>query len=181
MAGKKEKMSNISFKLMNLTFKLFDFIHPYVKERSKTFGISEGMTVIDYGCGPGRYTTEFAKIVGEKGNVYAADVHELAIAEVEKKIKKMGLKNVLPVLVEGYNCPLPDKTADIICALDMFFIIKEPTKFLEELNRLIKDDGILIIDEGHENRSKTKKKIQKSGYWTIYTEKKDYLKCKPIK
>jgi len=55
-----------------------DFIYPYVKKRSKTFGISEGMTVIDYGCGPGRYTTEFAKIVGEKGKVYAVDIHEMA-------------------------------------------------------------------------------------------------------
>jgi len=51
----------------------------------------------------------------------------------------MNLNNVETVLVNGYNSPLPDQTADIICALDMFFIIKEPTEFLKELNRLIKD------------------------------------------
>lgn len=181
MARKNEKMSDNSFKFMNFTFKLMDFIYPYVKKRSKTFGISEGMTVIDYGCGPGRYTTEFAKIVGEKGKVYAADIHEMAIAEVKKKIIKMNLNNVETVLVKGYNSPLPDQTADIICALDMFFIIKEPTEFLKELNRLTKDDGILIIDDGHQKRSKTKEKILKSGLWTIYKENKDHLSCRPVK
>jgi len=139
------------------------------------------MTVIDYGCGPGRYTTEFAKLVGENGQVYAVDIHELAIKEVNKKTGKLGLKNVEPILVEGYDCPLPDDTADIIFALDMFFNIKEPTEFLGELNRLTKPEGILIIDEGHEKRSKTKNKIEKSGYWTIYDETKDHMKYKPKK
>jgi ubiquinone/menaquinone biosynthesis C-methylase UbiE len=181
MTRKTEKMSDNAFKFMNFTFKLFDFIYPHVKSRSKTFGISEGMKVIDYGCGPGRYTTEFAKIVGENGKVYAVDIHELAIEEVKKKTEKMRLKNVETILAEGYNCPLPDKTADMICALDIFFNIKKPTEFLRELRRLIKDDGILIIDEGHEKRSKTKIKIEKSGYWTISNEKTDHMRYKPIK
>lgn len=176
-----ERMSDVSFKFMDFSFKIMDFFFPYIKKRIKKFDIQEGMTVIDYGCGPGRYTMEFAKIVGEKGKVYAADIHELAIAEVNKKIKKLGLSNVKTILVEGYNCQLPDKTADIICALDMFFMIKEPTEFLGELNRLIKDDGTLIIDDGHQRRSTTKIKIETSGFWNIHEESKDHLKCKPIK
>lgn len=181
MVRKSEKMSDNSFRFMNFTFKLVDFIYPHVKSRSKTFGISNGMIVVDYGCGPGRYTTEFAKIVGENGKVYAVDIHEMAIKEVKKKTEKMGLKNVEPILIEGYNCPLPDNTADMVFALDMFFNIKEPTEFLGELNRLTKDDGILIIDDEHQKRSTAKSKIEKSGYWTIYDGRKDHMKCKPIK
>jgi len=62
----KERMSNTSFKFMNLTFKIMDFIHPYIKKRVKTFDIEKGMTVcLDYGMWtPGRYTTELAKLVG---------------------------------------------------------------------------------------------------------------------
>lgn len=104
----------------------------------------------------------------------------MTIKEEKNKKEKMGLKNVEPIL-EGYDCPLPDKTTDIIFALDMFFNIKEPTEFLEELNRLTKDEDILIIDEGHEKRSETRKKIKESGYWTVYAETKDHMKCKPIK
>jgi len=51
---KTEKMSDISFKMMTLIFKLVDLMFPYINRRLKKFGIKEGMTVIDYGCGPKR-------------------------------------------------------------------------------------------------------------------------------
>ena len=176
----KEKMSNTSFKFMNLTFKIMDFIHPYIQKRVKTFGIKKGMTVVDYGCGPGRYTTELSKLVGEEGTVYGADIHEMALDTVQKKIGSMGLKNVETVLVKGYSCPLPDGIADKVCALDMFFMIQDPTTFLGELKRITKPEGMLIIDDGHQKRAKTKEKIMNSGHWKILEESKDHLKCKPV-
>ena len=176
----KERMSNTSFKFMNLTFKIMDFIHPYIKKRVKTFDIEKGMTVVDYGCGPGRYTTELAKLVGDQGKVYGADIHEMAIDAVQKKINSMGLKNVETVLIKGYNCPLPDGIADRVCALDMFFMIQDPTTFLGELKRITKPEGVLIIDDGHQKRVLTRKKIMNSGHWKILEETKDHLKCKPI-
>ena len=63
-----EKMSNKAFKMMTLTFKIIDFLVPYIRKRIKKFNIKKGMTVVDYGCGPGRYTIPFAKIVGNNGN-----------------------------------------------------------------------------------------------------------------
>jgi len=53
------------------------------------------------------------------------------IGEVDKKVKKLGLKNVEMLLFEGYNFPLADRTANVICAIDMFFIIKNPIRSLE--------------------------------------------------
>jgi len=174
-----EKMSNTSFRMMNWTFKVVDFFYPYIKKRIKKFGIEEGMTVVDYGCGPGRYSTEFAKLVGEKGKVYAVDIHELAIEAVKGKTEKMGLRNIEPILASGYDSGVPSDTADVVCALDMFFIIKDPAEFLGELKRITKNDGTLVIDDGHQSRSVTKKKILNSGLWNIYEETSDHLKCKP--
>ena len=45
-------MSNLGFRLMSLAFDLVDLVHPYIDRRVTTFGIREGMTVVDYGCGP---------------------------------------------------------------------------------------------------------------------------------
>jgi len=92
-------MSYTSFRMMHLTFKIVDFFYPYIKKRVKKFGIKEGMTVVDYGCGPGRYATKIAVIVGEKGKVYALDIHELAIEAVESKIEKYDIANIQPVLI----------------------------------------------------------------------------------
>lgn len=174
-----ERMSNTSFRMMTLLFRVIDFFFPYIKKRVRGFGIESGMTVVDYGCGPGRYMVRFAELVGEKGKVYAADIHELAIEAVKKKIEKHNLRNIEPVLVDGYKSGLPDNVADVVCALDMFFIIKNPTEFLEELRRIIKSDGVLVIDEGHQPRSVAKEKILDSGCWDVVKESKDHLKCAP--
>ena len=174
-----ERMSNTGFRLMSLTFDLIDLVHPYIDRRVTTFGIREGMTVVDYGCGPGRYTTRFARLVGERGKVYAVDIHELAIEAIQDKVARLDLRNVQPMLAQGYACGLPDHVADVVCALDMFFGIKRPTEFLAELKRITRPDGALVIDDGHQPREVTKEKILASGLWTIAEETSDHLKCKP--
>lgn len=176
---KKERMSDRVFKLMTLIFHVIDFIYPYIDKRVKKFGVEPGMTVVDYGCGPGRYTIRFAKMVGEQGKVFAIDIHELAVKAVKKKIDKYGLQNVTAVLADGYDSTLPDEIADVVCAIDMFHIIKDPAEFLAELKRITKKDGLLIIDDGHQSRSATKGTIMESGHWDILAETRDHLKCKP--
>lgn len=179
MKRKAEKMSDASFRFMTLCFRVIDFIYPYIDKRVKKFGIEPGMTVVDYGCGPGRYTTRFAELTTELGKVFAVDIHELAIEAVKKKIKKHGFKNIKPVLANGYNSTISDNVADIVCALDMFFAIQNPTEFFAELKRIAKKGGVLVIDDGHQRRSETKQKINDSRLWQIFEETKDHLKCKP--
>jgi ubiquinone/menaquinone biosynthesis C-methylase UbiE len=171
-------MSNASFRMMLLFFDIIDLFYPHVAKRAKRFGITEGMTVVDYGCGPGRYTVNFAAIVGEKGKVYALDIHDLAIETIKKRIAKRRLRNVQPILIVGYNSTLPDDAADVVCAIDMFFVINNPAAFLAEIKRIVKRNGILVIDDGHQPRSVTKQKILDSGLWEIFEETRDHLKCR---
>ncbi len=173
-----ERMPDFSFRMMTLIFRIVDFFYPYVKKRSRNFGIQRGMTVVDYGCGPGRYTVEFAAIVGDEGRVYAVDIHQMAIEAVKNKAAKLNLSNIEPVLVNSYSSNVPDGAADVICAIDMFWIIKRPAEFLGELKRILKPDGTLVLDDGHQPRRETKKKLLDSGLWDIVEENKDHLKCK---
>ena len=180
VAGRRtERMSNTSFRMMLLVFNIIDFFYPHVARRAKGFGITEGMTVVDYGCGPGRYTLNFAALVGERGKVYALDIHHLAIETVKKRTAKRSLTNVQPILIKGYNSMLPDETADVVCAIDMFFIVKSPSEFLAEIKRIVKSNGILVIDDGHQPRSVMKQKMLDSGLWDIFEETPDHLKCRP--
>ena len=175
-----ERMSDTSFRLMIGVFSLIDRLFPIVKRRAKSFDLQPGMTAVDYGCGPGRYTLHFSKVVGETGKVFAVDIHELAIEAVEKMAARNGLKNVQAVLAHGYHTGLPGASADRVFALDMFFGIRQPTEFLAEVKRLIKPDGILIIDDGHQPREATRRKILESGLWMIESETKDHLECRPV-
>ncbi len=159
---------------------VMDWVYPHIDARVQTFGITQGMTVVDYGCGPGRYPVRISKLVGPNGKVYAVDIHPLAIQTVQRKQKQLGLTNVVPVLAVGYDSGLPDHVADVVCAIDMFFAIPEPTTLLKELRRIIKPDGFLVLDDGHQSRARTKEKLAASGCWTIWQETRDHLKCRPV-
>lgn len=165
---------------MSFLLNSIEFLVPYVKRRAMSFGIKEGMTVVDYGCGPGRYSVFLAKMVGPDGKVFAVDLSPLAEKMVKKRALKHGVSNITFQLAEGYNCFLPSSTADVVVAMDMFHMVQKPTDFLTELHRICKDDGYLIIDDGHQARRLTMEKIKSSGKWRPESKKNGYLLCTKI-
>jgi ubiquinone/menaquinone biosynthesis C-methylase UbiE len=175
-----ERMPDFTFRMMKLFFIFYYFFKP-AKKYLRKFGIKPGSVIIDYGCGTGACIRAASELVGEKGIVYAVDVHEMAIECVDELVNKHGISNVKTILTDGKKSPIPDKTADLIYALDMFHMVKETDPFLKELYRIIKPEGILILEDGHQPRSVSKEKIMRSGVWKITGEEKRFLKCSPEK
>jgi len=173
----KEKLSEREFRLMHFVMRCIDFVSDYVKKRSSSFGIKEGETVIDYACGPGRYTIEFSKLVGSGGKVIAVDLIEIALEAVLARVNKLGLTNVEIVLANGYDSTLPSQIADKVFVLDAIHHIHDSNVFLNELSRICKVKGCLIIDKGHITRSSLKQKIESSSAWKIVEENSDHLLC----
>lgn len=174
-----DRSSNLSFRAMASWFRLADFFFPR-RDRLRGFGIRLGQTVVDYGCGPGRYVAEASRLVGPAGAVYAVDVHELAIAGVRRKIAQHGLPNVIAVLAEGYASGLPDHCADVVYALDMFHGVSDPAALLAELHRIAKPNGTLFLEDGHQPRERTKEKLVRSGLWRIEAEERSHVRCVPV-
>jgi ubiquinone/menaquinone biosynthesis C-methylase UbiE len=174
-----DRMPDIAFRGMSFLFFIWGlFGSP--ERKLKRFGIRPGDTVIDFGCGPGNYIRGASSLAGAGGIVYAADIHELAIRAIEKKIARYNLANVKPVLVNDYKCDIADNTADVIYALDMFHMVKHPDILLKELHRLLKKSGRLIIEDGHQPRQESRRKISESKLWNISEECKDWLVCNPV-
>ena len=176
----KELMSDRGFKVMQVVMKIIDHIQPHVPQRAESFGVEKGMTVIDYGCGPGRYTTEFARLVGERDHVIAIDLVELALAETRQRAKSFGYSNITTYLSKGYDSGVSDKAADIVFAIDMFHYIQDPSAFLTELCRITKDDGKLILSGGHQSRRAIKHKLAKSELWKIDSENSRFIVCRKV-
>jgi ubiquinone/menaquinone biosynthesis C-methylase UbiE len=172
-------MPDFAFQMMSAVMALKDRLFPRLDKRVAGFGIRQGMTVVDYGCGPGRYAIRFAKLVGTQGKVYAVDVQELALESVKGKMKEQAINNIIPVLASGYETRIPDHVADMAFALDMFFGVSDPVALLAELHRIVKPDGVLILDDGHQSRAKTLEKINRSGKWEIREASRDHLRCVP--
>jgi ubiquinone/menaquinone biosynthesis C-methylase UbiE len=171
----RKKLGAFEFKAMQGVMKLIDTVHPHVPALSKSFGIQPGMTVVDYGCGPGRYTVELAKITGASGKVYAVDLVEIALHETQKRLNKNGVSNVELKLAQGYDSGVPRASADMICAIDMFHHI-DPEPFLIELDAIAKAAGVIVISGGHQSRNSIKQAVAESGLWVLTDESKLFMR-----
>jgi ubiquinone/menaquinone biosynthesis C-methylase UbiE len=173
-----KRMSDLGFRLMVAAFRLLDTFFPYIDRRVRGFGLAPGMAVVDYGCGPGRYSLRFARLVGESGRVFAVDVHPLAMEAVRRLRVRYGLANLEAVLARGYDTGLPSGLADRVCAIDMFFSVRDPGAFLAEVDRLLKPQGLLLLDDGHQSRAVTRAKLAAFARFEILEESRDHLVCR---
>ena len=179
LSGKdRERMPNVAFHIMTGLMKLADLFVGRSAKNFLTLNLKPGQTVIDYGCGPARYVPRASQEVGESGRVIAVDIHPLAIKKVEAKIAKYNLANAEAVLASGYPTPIADEIADVVYALDMFHMVEHPAEFLSELSRLAKPDGTVIIEDGHQPRAETLKKIEAAAVLDVIEENRFHVKCR---
>ena len=174
-----DRMPNWAFKIMAFMFNVTDLVKS-PSRRLDAFGILKGQTVVDWGCGTGRYLKQASELVGNKGTVYAVDIHQLAVDAAAGIASRFNLRNIHPVLTDGKTVSIPSHSADVVYALDMFHMVKDTNGFLKELRRITKSDGVLILEDGHQPRALSKDKVNSSGCWEIVTESKAYMTYKPI-
>jgi ubiquinone/menaquinone biosynthesis C-methylase UbiE len=133
----------------------------------KKIPLKEGMTVVDYGCGPGRYTLPIAKLVGSKGKVFAVDIQPLALKTVKEKAARQGLTNIETILVDSYNTGIKGSSIDLILLVDTLHLINDRHALFREIHRLLKQDSILYMDSGHLKMSKAREIVESTGFFTI--------------
>ncbi len=129
--------------------------------------LKEGMIVVDYGCGPGRYTIPAAKRVGPRGKVYAVDIQPLAIEIVKKKAARDSLTNIQTVLANSFNTGIAGSSADMVLLIDAITPIKDRKALLEEIFRLLKPEGFLFMDSSHMTPSQAKSIVENMGLFVL--------------
>lgn len=107
--------------------------------------VKEGMEVLDFGCGPGFFTMEIARMVGELGKVLAVDLQEGMLERLEKKIKG----NKCEGIIQLHKCDEDEigisGSFDFILAFYVLHELPNTKKFFEEAEALLKQDGKLFI------------------------------------
>ena len=167
MSEQKDKpMSDIHFKFMSFGYVFRDLWHGNLRAKLEKIGIREGQTVLDFGCGPGSYTIPAAQIVGEKGRVYALDIHPLAIKAVEEKAKKKKLTNITAILSHG-DTGLPDESVEVVLLYDTIHHIKDRRALLAELHRVLKRDGFLSVTDHHLKANEMLETVEGTGLFSL--------------
>jgi cyclopropane fatty-acyl-phospholipid synthase-like methyltransferase len=179
VGSEMDRMPNMAFRIMSAMFKIADWINPkdhYIDN----FGIRQGSIVMDYGCGPGRHIKRASELTGEKGLVYAVDIHELAIESVNRLVRKKNLHNVKTLLVKDIREQITDRTVDLVYALDMFHMVSDTDDFLKGIHRIIRPGGLFILEYGHQPGKNARSKVLQAGCWNIDEETGGHLKCTPL-
>lgn len=157
--------SNLAFRLMSLEFCLRDWLRPPVRVLHET-GVRPGMTVLDFGCGPGSYSLAAADIVGPAGRVYAIDIHPLAIESVKRAAEKKRINNITTIPGSGIGT-LPEQTIDMILLFDTLHDIAEPVPVLTGMHRVLKPDGHLAVTDHHLEGESLVTAVTSSGLFTV--------------
>jgi ubiquinone/menaquinone biosynthesis C-methylase UbiE len=109
--------------------------------------VREGMTVLDVGCGPGYFTVELAKLVGDAGKVIAADLQQAMLDKVREKIAGKDIeRRIILHKAEADRIGVEEKV-DFALVFYVAHEVPDQEKFFEELAAVIKKDGRMLLVE----------------------------------
>ncbi len=164
--------SNLDFKMMAAFFKVQDVFKDPIK-KLEDLPIHEGDTILDYGCGPGRYSIKLAEIVGPSGRIYSADIHPLAIKSVKSKAKKYDLNNIEAIQTDS-KTNLDDENVDMIIFFDILHALgNKEQAVLNEFFRLLKSNSYLVVDDHHYDKETIISKVTANGNFFFYEKLND--------
>jgi ubiquinone/menaquinone biosynthesis C-methylase UbiE len=109
--------------------------------------INEGMKVLDIGCGPGYFSIELAKMIGNSGKVFAVDLQEGMLQKIRDKIKGTGLEErIILIKSEPDKFTVPEKV-DFILAFYMVHEVPDKNRFFKDLKNILDDKGQFLLVE----------------------------------
>ncbi|MCK4859468.1 MAG: class I SAM-dependent methyltransferase [Candidatus Omnitrophica bacterium] len=127
-------------------------IKRWVEQRGQIFlkeiGVKKGQTILDFGCGEGHYSIPAAKIVGDKGKVYALD-KDINSLNVLKNIMQQNAISNIEIINEDSRVPLENESVDIALCYDVIHYEKNRKIIYNEVYRLLKPTGFLSVYPKH--------------------------------
>lgn len=117
------------------------------KETLLKLGLSKGDTVADIGCGIGYFTFPAAEIVDVDGKVYALDTSKKMLDEVRKNITEKDINNIEAVKTAKNSFMIKDGIITFALIVNVLHEIDEKESFADEVIRIIKDEGKIVIIE----------------------------------
>lgn len=118
-----------------------------VAEIFDMMALAEGHQVADVGAGSGFFTVRLARAVSRTGRVFAVDISEKVVSELEERIKEQRLQNVTVIHGEEDNPKLPIETLDATLIVDSYHEMPKHESILRHILAALKPGGRLMIIE----------------------------------
>lgn len=118
----------------------FEYIHRKSREYAKK-ELKSTDVVLDYGCGTGTNTCEFAHLVKE---IHAIDISPKMIEIAKEKASFHQIENVNFLATDIFDTRLKKESFDTILAFNVLHTIPDPVGVVKRINELLKPDGKFI-------------------------------------
>ena len=131
-------------KELERSYKLADI----VKQRQHTLttlALQPGEKVFDIGCGVGFLTNEMAMLVGKTGQVIGFDQNPEMISHAKQRCE--GLQQAEFYEGDAAQLPAEDQAFDAVSCTQVLLYVKDVSKVLTEMRRILKPGGRLVIVE----------------------------------
>ena len=110
-------------------------------------GIQRGMRVADLGCGVGMVTQLLAELVGPAGHVVGVDFSGAQIKQA-RELLPTTFSNVSFIEASATDTGLIPESFDLVYCRFLLIHLTEPELALREMHELLKEDGILVCEDG---------------------------------
>lgn len=112
----------------------------------ESLSLRKGDTVADFGCGSGAYVFAASKIVSDRGRVYAIDTHRDILEKINREADKMNIINIDTLLTDIEDkVQIESLSCDVVILSNVLSEINNVDKVLEEVKRILKPDGYLLV------------------------------------
>ena len=117
-----------------------------VPEIFKAMEISEGSRVADVGAGSGFFTVRLARTVGPRGRVFAVDVNQDTVRQLQERIAREQLENV-EVHAGTHADPRLPGSLDAVLIVNAYHEMAAHQAVLDNIRQALKLEGRLVIVE----------------------------------
>lgn len=109
--------------------------------------LKEGQSVADIGAGTGYISWRMAQKVGPEGRVYAVEVQQEMLDQLQKRMRERGIQNVEPVLGTIQHANLPPNSIDLAIMVDVYHEFSHPHEMMRSIVAALKPGGRVAFVE----------------------------------
>lgn len=109
--------------------------------------ITEGMTVLDIGCGPGFFSIELARMVGPTGMVVSADLQDGMLRKLAARVRGTDLEERIHLVKCEQDTINVSQKIDFGLAFWMVHEVPDKRRFFTELKAVMNEQSRLLIVE----------------------------------
>lgn len=103
--------------------------------------LNSNLNVLEIGTGTGIIPFSICSRVS---SIVATDISSEMVHIANKKLTKTKIQNIVFQIQDSYNLTFPDNSFDMVIASNLFHLLYEPEKPLNEVKRVLRENGIFI-------------------------------------